>query len=67
MAWVANSGGQTSARVYGATHSQITLVALRFSPASEDVGAPNASPLPLGSAPGGSFDCRIAAATAAAD
>ncbi len=67
MAWVANAGGQTRARVYGATHSQITLTALRFSPANGAPGGANASPLPLGSPPRGSAARWIAAATALAD
>src|SRR5579875_3337685 len=64
MGWVASAGGHTRARVYGATHSQITLAARRFSPAWGVPGAPKRSPLPLGSEPRGRFARRADSATA---
>src|SRR5439155_9131730 len=59
IAWVANLGGQTTARRPTPTHSQTTLVARTFSPASGVPGGPNRTPLPLGSPP-----CGISVASA---
>src|SRR5207245_11139487 len=64
MGCVENAGGQTTARVFGRTHSQMTLVAVRLAPASECPDGAKNNPLPLGSAPGGSRICPAARATA---
>src|SRR5687767_10269860 len=61
---VAIEGGQTMARVFSETHSQITLVALRFSPARAWPAGAKRSPLPLGRAPTGRRTRCAAAATA---
>src|SRR5439155_18175249 len=63
--WVANTGGHTTARCLGATHSHITLCAARFWPASVVPGGAMSMPLPLGSEPDGALVCRAAVATAA--
>ena len=61
---VARLGGHTTASWSTRSHSQITLAARRFQPASPDPGAPNRSPLPLGRLPAGRRMRRAAAATA---
>src|SRR6266545_2220493 len=65
MAWVANAGGHTTARVRTATHSQTTLAAFRFSPASAAPGGARSRPPPLAKLPTGSLVVSAAAATAA--
>src|SRR5438094_146915 len=44
MAWVAKAGGQTTACWRSATHSQITLAARRFEPASTAPGGAKSRP-----------------------
>src|SRR3990172_7878141 len=61
---VAKAGGQTTARVFGCTHSQITLVANALAPASGWPGLMKLNPLPLGSPPGASRTASAAFATA---
>jgi hypothetical protein len=46
-----SAGGQTIARWFTPTHSQMTLSAFRLAPASEVPGAPKCRPLPFGSGP----------------
>src|SRR5207244_2447699 len=64
IGWVANAGGHTTARVPGATHSQMTLDAARLAPASGAPGGARSTPLPLASVPRGSLVRTAAAATA---
>src|SRR5439155_19182786 len=60
---VANLGGHTTSRRSIPVHSQITLTARRFAPASAAPGPANSSPLPLGSPPCGTRARRAASAT----